>query len=646
VTGLVGAALAVAAESAAADTYCVAPESSCPAANTYPSLNGALSKAASNPGKDTVRLGAATYSDGPFTANSGNPVDIVGHGTGQTILTMASQTNATVLTLNDIASTLTGVGIVVPSTSGNFGLAISGAATNIAITGPSATNPTGVVVSGNSASFSQSSISLPSTSSNQSTGVSGNGGTVADSTIAAFTGITSFSASGPTVERTKIFATTGFSVAGTIEDSVIAVKPVGATAPTGLRVSGNGVIPFASLTARHDTIIGDGSAGSVGGLVFSAGGISGTTADLTVNDSILRGFTTDLSRVGTPGAACPPTCAGTANLSYDYDDYGGVVSDNGGPGSNTDGGHNRIGVDPHFVASGATPPDYHLRYDSPLIDAGRPSVESGEASTDADGNPRTVDGNGDGTGATDIGAYEYQRRPPVPTGSASPPSGETGSTFTFTGSATDPDPGDTVTLTWSFDDGATGAGSPVNHAFASPGTHTATLTATDSAGASASVPVTVTVTAPAGPPGGGGGPGPGGGGAPVLSTLKLKPDAFRAARRGPSIAAARTGTTISYQDSAAAVTTFRVERAMPGVRRGHRCVKPSHKRTQGKKRCTRFVFVRGRFTHTDRAGINSFRFTGRLGGVKLKPGSYRLDATPQSGTQVGLVTRRGFRIIR
>jgi hypothetical protein len=121
-------------------------------------------------------------------------------------------------------------------------------------------------------------------------------------------------------------------------------------------------------------------------------------------------------------------------------------------------------------------------------------------------------------------------------------------------------------------------------------------------------------------------------GAPELSGLSLSPAAFRAAPSGPTALAAtsnkpQTGTLVSYTDSQAATTTFTVLQSQSGVRRGNRCVKaPQHPPTKpGFKRCTRLVAL-GSFTHTDRAGQNQLRFTGRISRRQLRPASYQLRA--------------------
>ncbi len=65
---------------------------------------------------------------------------------------------------------------------------------------------------------------------------------------------------------------------------------------------------------------------------------------------------------------------------------------------------NNISADPLFVdpANG----DYRLQTGSPSIDAGTNDAP-GLPETDSDGNPRIVDGDGDGVAIVDMGAFEY-----------------------------------------------------------------------------------------------------------------------------------------------------------------------------------------------------------------------------------------------
>jgi len=70
-----------------------------------------------------------------------------------------------------------------------------------------------------------------------------------------------------------------------------------------------------------------------------------------------------------------------------------------------DGGHN-IDADPLFVS--ATGSNLRLQRNSPCIDAGANFAVPVGVTTDLDGNPRIVDGNGDGNAVVDIGAYEMQ----------------------------------------------------------------------------------------------------------------------------------------------------------------------------------------------------------------------------------------------
>src|SRR2546428_194872 len=70
------------------------------------------------------------------------------------------------------------------------------------------------------------------------------------------------------------------------------------------------------------------------------------------------------------------------------------------------------------------------------------------------------------------------------------------------------------------------------------------------------------------------------------------------------------------------------------------------RRNRKKHRCKRLVRLKGGFTLTGKAGTNSFHFTGRLRGHKLKPGRYRLVATPVVNGVKGKPASVRFRIVR
>jgi hypothetical protein len=134
---------------------------------------------------------------------------------------------------------------------------------------------------------------------------------------------------------------------------------------------------------------------------------------------------------------------------------------------------------------------------------------------------------------------------------------------------------------------------------------------------------------------------------PVASGLSATPGTFRATGSGGSTAAARPiGTTVRYRLSEAARVRFTVQRVATGRKVGKNCV-ASTRANRKTPRCTRYLPVRGSFTVAGRAGANKFKFTGRLGGVKLKPGVYRLSAVPTdaAGNRGRVVTVR-FTIVR
>ena len=140
----------------------------------------------------------------------------------------------------------------------------------------------------------------------------------------------------------------------------------------------------------------------------------------------------------------------------------------------------------------------------------------------------------------------------------------------------------------------------------------------------------------------------------LLSSLRIAPGRFAAAAKGASITALprpqrggrhghtkQLGATISYRDTQAATTTLLVLRSARGERHGRRCLAPSKHRRRHGRPCKRYVRI-GSFMHHDLAGLNRFRFSGRLSGRKLAPGSYRLEvrATGAAGSRSATVSAR------
>ena len=141
-----------------------------------------------------------------------------------------------------------------------------------------------------------------------------------------------------------------------------------------------------------------------------------------------------------------------------------------------------------------------------------------------------------------------------------------------------------------------------------PGPRTGTLhVAHDVAGPPIDVPLTGTVidTTP-----------------PVVSGLSLAHRTFAVAKRKP----APKGTTIRFNLSEPASVRFTITQKRPGRRMGKRCVAPTRKLRHA-KRCARTLTL-GSFTRSEPAGAASVRFSGRLGGRKLGPGSYTLTLSP------------------
>jgi alpha-tubulin suppressor-like RCC1 family protein len=134
---------------------------------------------------------------------------------------------------------------------------------------------------------------------------------------------------------------------------------------------------------------------------------------------------------------------------------------------------------------------------------------------------------------------------------------------------------------------------------------------------------------------------------PMLSKLSLSKTSFRSATAGATIqTAAADGTVTSYDDSQASVDTFTVYRQLTGVAVGHgRCVAPSKHVAKGTGTCT-YSHEVGTFIRVDTAGRNTFRFSGRLGGHALSPGTFRLTAVAKSAGGYSVARSVGFKVAR
>jgi plastocyanin len=134
---------------------------------------------------------------------------------------------------------------------------------------------------------------------------------------------------------------------------------------------------------------------------------------------------------------------------------------------------------------------------------------------------------------------------------------------------------------------------------------------------------------------------------PALRALDLSATVFRAARSGPSTSATRPiGTKVTYSLSEPGKVRFSVDRKSRGRKVGTRC-RAQTRANRNRRACTRWVKVKGSFTVTGKAGKNSFKFRGRIGGTSLKPGSYRLNGqAADAANNRSAVKRNGFKIVR
>jgi hypothetical protein len=402
------------AGAASAGTYCVA-QPAC-SGTSVPDLQDALIAAAVDPGPDRVEVGPGLFhADAGFSytpVGAGNTLELVGAGRDKTELRGDSQVNHRPALVLAGAAPAHVSDLTIKSSNPadplfvTGGLRLFGLAERIDVNG--GTRSDGVELLKDS-TLKASRISIAS----RFHGVLSTDGnaTVAESSIDAPYDGTAAAASGSgalTVSHSKLNAARGVQAlsggAIKIDNSVVLANETGLFA---YDVGG----PPTSIDATNVTVVGTDP--TVEGARASSVNAPNTT-QVTVENSVIAQVTHSLGRSSITG--------GTASLTARHSAYDQATVREFGPGGVDQAPGNLDLTNPGFVdlASG----DYRLAGDSPLRDTGDAAPAGGLAATDLAGTMRSVDGNGDGVAAPDIGAFEFQ--PPAATLPATPSSTPTG----------------------------------------------------------------------------------------------------------------------------------------------------------------------------------------------------------------------------
>ena len=377
---------------AGATDYCV--NTNC-GGQSVQSFEDAIDLADNADDADRIFLGAGTHTatNGFYYFGPNSPVEIIGQGAGQTVLTRPGPNDDPVLRLiAGPGSSVHDLTIRLPQSmqAGFGGLVTKNAARRIEVIEE---DPTQVidrygVYLYDGGTLDDSSVSL------------GNTGTTAvrlwtpdvalrGSTASAWTSVRSY---GGTIERSRLTGGNGGVVARsgvtTVTGSLIRFTEAPGAGIVVLTTPGEHPI----LNAEGVTIVGPGLPNTWGAEIGSEPAPA-ESADLNLTNSIIRGVEHPLSA---------QAGSGQARIAASYSDYApsGNVTEGAPNASITEAKVSHAG-DAGFVdAAGG---HYRLLPGSPLIDAGDPATAQG---LDLDGNPLVADGDGDGTARRDLGAYE------------------------------------------------------------------------------------------------------------------------------------------------------------------------------------------------------------------------------------------------
>lgn len=382
-------------------------------------LEQALDFADNDTKADRIFLGATTYTaqtaSGFYYSESSSPVEIIGQGRGQTILTAPSAASFVLRLIGGPGTSVRDLTISLPQTAaaGLKGLSTANLGRRIEVVeaAPQANKHYGVELV-NGGTLEDSSVMLGS--GQDTTGVlfETGGGTLRRSTASARVGV--WSEYGGTIEHSRLTGSK-VGIAAYRDATAVSESVIRFTDSPGIGIDALTRVGFkTTVKAEGVTIVGPGLPDTLG--VGAATGIlTASTVEVGLTNSIIRGASTPLYALR--------DTAGTATITASYSDYdpsGNVIGGQGGGASIIESNASNVG-DAGFV--NAVGGDYRLLQGSPLIDGGDPGTPQG---LDLGGDTLVADGNNDGVARRDIGAFELQ---PVTPG-AGPPGG---------GGATTPD---------------------------------------------------------------------------------------------------------------------------------------------------------------------------------------------------------------
>ena len=390
---------------ASAKDYCFGPVPGCtPAAYDDSQLQLALDEAESNGTDDRFFLvPPAEFANGPFIYQSAERIEIIGAGTGQTILTAQPGQHGDVLRVaGGAGSSVHDLTIRLPESAANglTGLSTANTARRIEVvehpTQAKLNSRNGVELE-NGGTLEDSSVTLDSAQTTYAVRMDSGAGTVRRSVLNGHNGVTS---AGGMIERSRVTAS---------DTGVDALRSLTAIAGSVIRITdthGVGIWAGSQSLGSDAAVSGDGVTIVGPGLPETLGASASTfvrpaqNAEINLTNSIIRGFSSALD------ASTPAVGAGKAKVAASYSDYDPGGNSTFGPNASVSEANVSNVGDVGFVdAAGG---NYRLLPGSPLIDAGDPTGQQG---FDLDGNPLVADGNGDGIGRRDPGAFELQ---PVP----------------------------------------------------------------------------------------------------------------------------------------------------------------------------------------------------------------------------------------